>query len=46
LPWRLGSEHSVTLTLSAYNVKIVKDDKNRVGGVFSVVTMETIMTVE
>ena len=27
LPWRLGIENNVTLTLSAYNVKIIKDDR-------------------
>ena len=30
LPWRLGMENNVTVTLSAYNVKIIKDDR---GGV-------------
>ena len=27
LPWRLGMENNVTITLSAYNVKIIKDDR-------------------
>ena len=27
LPWRLGLENNVTVTLSAYNVKIIKDDR-------------------
>ena len=27
LPWRLGIENNVTVTLSAYNVKIIKDDR-------------------
>ena len=27
LPWRLGIENNVTVTLSAYNLKIIKDDR-------------------
>ena len=30
LPWNLGKEHNVSLTISAYNVKVIKDDR---GGV-------------
>ena len=27
LPWRLSLENNVSITLSAYNVKIIKDDR-------------------
>lgn len=27
LPWRLGIDNNVSVTLSAYNVKIIKDDR-------------------
>lgn len=30
LPWRLSMENNVTVTLSAYNVKIIKDDRTGV----------------
>lgn len=30
LPWGLGMENNVTVTLSAYNVKIIKDDRTGV----------------
>lgn len=30
LPWRLSTENNVTVTLSAYNVKIIKDDRTGV----------------
>ena len=32
LPWQLGLENEVSLTISAYNLKIIREDRAGVSG--------------